>query len=72
MEDPMDENEDDNLDQGWEIEREKNKTKLTCKVGGSVFELQNKGKCEQRRKEESGACMQPHVRDGMVYFGKLT
>jgi len=23
------------------------------------------------RKVESGACMQPHVRDGMVYFGKL-
>ena len=28
MEDPMDGNEDDNLDQGWEIEREKNKTKI--------------------------------------------
>ena len=33
MEDPMDENEDDNLDQGWEIEREKNKTKIDQQGG---------------------------------------
>ena len=72
MEDPMDGNEDDNLDQGWEIEREKNKTKFDQQGGWSVFEVQSQGKCEQRRKEESGACMQPHVRVGMVSFGNLT
>ena len=72
MEDPMDENEDDNFGSMVEIERKQNKIKLTRTRRESVFELQSKGKCEQMRKEESGACMQPHVRDGMVYFGKLT
>ena len=72
MEDPMDVNKDDNFGSIVEIERKKNKIKLTRAKGGIGFESQSKGKCEQMRKEESGACMQPHVRDGMVYFGKLT
>ena len=72
MEDPMDGNEDDNLDQGWKLKERKTKQKLASKGGWSVFEVQSKEKCEQRRKEESGACMQLHVRDGMVSFGNLT
>ena len=72
MEDPMGENKDDNFGPMVEIERKKNKIKLTRTKRDSVFESQSKGKCEQMRKEKSGVCMQPHVRDGMVYFGKLT
>ena len=37
-----------------------------------ILVQESKGKCEQMKKEESGACMQPHVGDGMVYFDKLT
>ena len=56
-----------------EIGRKKNKIKFRRpKGGGSILNLQAKRKVEQRRKEESGACMQPHVRDGIVYLGKLT
>ena len=57
---------------GGKLKERKTKQKLTSKGGWSVFEVQSKEKCEQRRKEESGACMQLHVRDGMVSFGNLT
>ena len=73
MEDPMDENKDDILRSRVEIGRKKNKIKMRKARGRiRIFGSRNKKKCEQMRKEESGACMQPHVRDAMVYFGKLT
>ena len=73
MEDPMDENKDDILGSRVEIGRKKNKIKMR-KASGMIriFGSRNKKKIEQMRKEESGACMQPYLRDDMVYFGKLT
>ena len=70
----MDENKDDKLGSRVEIGRKKNKIKMKIlgEESGFWFKKARPGKCEQMRKEESGACMQPHVRDGMVYFGKLT
>ena len=73
MEDPMDENKDDKLGSRVEIGRKKKQNKNEKGQGRiRIFGSRNKKKCEQMRKEESGACMQPHVRDGMVCFGKLT
>ena len=60
------------LDQWWKLKERKTKHILTKGKGWSDFWFKKQGKCEQMTKEESGACMQPHVRDGMVYFGKLT
>ena len=57
---------------GGNWKKEKQKWKWGS-MGGSGFLVQEtRRKCEQMRKVESGACMQPHVREGMVYFGKLT
>ena len=72
MEDPMGENKDDNFGSRVEIERKKKKIKEGSKVGVGFVGSRNKEKCEQKRNEESGACMQPHVREGMVFFGNLT
>ena len=42
-------------------------------MGDPDFVVKSKKQFEQiRKKKESGACMQPHVRDDMIYFGKLT
>ena len=73
MDDPMDENKDDILGSRVEIGRKKNKIKMKKARGRiRIFGSRNKKKIEQMRKEENGACMQPNVRDDMVYFGKLT
>ena len=57
---------------GGNWKKEKQNKKMRETGGIRILVQESKGKCEQMRKEESGACMQPHVRDGMVYFGKLT
>ena len=73
MENLMDEIKDDNLDQRWKNwKKEKQNKNENPRVGSGFWFKESKGKCEQMRKEESGACMQPHVREGMVFFDNLT
>ena len=73
MEDPMDENKDDRLGPRVEIGRKKNKIKIRKPRGGSGFLVQQtRRKLNKWEKEGSGACLQPYVRNGMVYFDKLT
>ena len=42
MEDPMDENEDDNLDQGWKLEERKTKMKMRKHGWIRIFGSRNK------------------------------
>ena len=60
------------MDQWWKLKERKTNIIENAKEGIRFLKSQRKVKCEQMRKEESGACMQPYVRDGMVYFDKLT
>jgi hypothetical protein len=52
MEDPMDENEDDNLDQGWKLEERKTKKKLRRPKGGSVLVQETRGNVNKGEKKK--------------------
>ena len=54
------------------LEERKTKFKMRRQWGIRIFGSRNKKKVEQMSERESGACMQLHVRDGMVSFGNLT